>query len=1559
MRRDGVYSNYINLSVDTAAAVDNLDPCERATAHLDRYERPEGKLWIMARQARGCVTQRGGAVKANRRWSLTQGCDDLKFYCVDRAKNEPYSALPLRENIAECSGFIGKVCVPLARLPEGEEVEQWYPLVPKETSLSLRTALRVALCFNPSGKTRGRGDSFSMQLRRVPAQLSMTAATEITSASPVGPSRLRVQIPPSPIQSSVSIALKTGVVDYFIVVGPSDGCGSSECQENSLLLRYPAIDRSHFPLPTKIEWFCFPGGPEVVIQADRPQSKLFSFVLVGGDDGLCRSYVVCLTVYHRPKSSSPSKRRENEWHATCVSFLTRVPLIEELKGCLLGVAHAWLSAQASGGGVEKFAAEECIADLCNRVLIPIRGVFGVRFSIQQLPISLVLPAYVSIYSNHSRPSSTKHPSQPGKFSPTKSPSTNFVNIQQGFQPLVYSLAPIFQLFDVKTIIHLVSLVLCEYRILIHSTQFSLLCPFAEGLCALIYPFRWQHPYVPILPRVLSEYLQAPLPYILGVHTSWLPELLENGRPEHLVIVDIDRGTIQLQESTGPMLPSKLTKGLHQRIRKIIHPQLFDDIGGDDMIAVQESEIPADVSTHDVVKWDSQIEQQVRVEFVCFLAAMLMGYRDCLFFVNQKLPVFNKRRYFSTCANDNEVVPFVSKLFCTQAFQGFLENHSSAELSVFHSIYLTFSRGKDMEWPSSMPPMPISSHAAASSTDSAALGQGVRARSGVITPVYTMPPAKGSQNCVIAPNSQDAMEESEVLNTPKEDNVASIGEKVEALLDKLSSSMTDPFALNPAELESYSTRSPNHVCDYKQVAEDIGVDPRILEDNSDLFQNPHQVNQNQDMHGASTSHNGMVGGSNVRNLSTEEERIEQVLHKCLTSVFASDDMITPEDIRYVEMNSASTNGVASAGGSTWYNPKGSGNCIGESGFQILSRLSSTLMDQCAIHEDFTNARGMLQVAFQYYHFIEDKHSGVGFAKKEYLVTPLRLRPICRSLDMWQHAFSREIDAAIQADPTISDESNPNSVADEVFFSIIGSLVYDMLTMEVPLPKVHTFVSVMCSTYQKGRDLLDTLKQLVENVHRALEMSKDVIKAPAEKVPVAVLPVTGVPVSSEASVPMVGKDSPAISRQYDLDTVIRRKMSTNDVQFVPLRSPSSRSFGARANNTVRADIADSSMSSYRRRAASASFPSVVLSSQSTPILSMAIYQGRVACGQADSNISVVETSYPDKRVKLDGHTDSVVAVQLRGNTLISGSRDHTLRAWDLHATPKKRPLFSFFSHGSSQSANGEPTGEVDGASVSKKSQVWKGHTAPISCLEMGRQLSTDRSIICSGSDDGTIRLWDTTRANSVALLGNGKGAVSCLRFLALYDFLVSGCREYSLKVWDLSVSKLKTNIQAHRGSIRDIQITGDRLVTASDDRIVKVWDAHFRAGQSYVHALRDHGGPVQCVSLGGPADPNICTGSSDGIVRVWDLRYVDKGPRLTLSGHIGPVTCLQRDFTKLVSGSEDGSLRVWDMHSGVCIKEVKAHLSGVTCIALRDSFVYSGSWDGSLRLWDIDAANGSSR
>lgn len=50
---------------------------------------------------------------------------------------------------------------------------------------------------------------------------------------------------------------------------------------------------------------------------------------------------------------------------------------------------------------------------------------------------------------------------------------------------------------------------------------------AESVSALIFPFQWQHVYVPILPASLIHFLDAPVPFVMGLHhTTDIQQLLE-------------------------------------------------------------------------------------------------------------------------------------------------------------------------------------------------------------------------------------------------------------------------------------------------------------------------------------------------------------------------------------------------------------------------------------------------------------------------------------------------------------------------------------------------------------------------------------------------------------------------------------------------------------------------------------------------------------------------------------------------------------------------------------------------------------------------------------------------------------------------------------------------------------------------------------------------------------------------------------------------------------------------------------------------------------------------
>ncbi len=58
------------------------------------------------------------------------------------------------------------------------------------------------------------------------------------------------------------------------------------------------------------------------------------------------------------------------------------------------------------------------------------------------------------------------------------------------------------------------------RVLFVSNQYTLLTVACETVVSLLYPFYWHHVYIPILPVTLIDFLQAPTPFIMGMHSSY-------------------------------------------------------------------------------------------------------------------------------------------------------------------------------------------------------------------------------------------------------------------------------------------------------------------------------------------------------------------------------------------------------------------------------------------------------------------------------------------------------------------------------------------------------------------------------------------------------------------------------------------------------------------------------------------------------------------------------------------------------------------------------------------------------------------------------------------------------------------------------------------------------------------------------------------------------------------------------------------------------------------------------------------------------------------------------
>lgn len=113
----------------------------------------------------------------------------------------------------------------------------------------------------------------------------------------------------------------------------------------------------------------------------------------------------------------------------------------------------------------------------------------------------------------------------------------------------------------------------------------------------------------------------------------------------------------------------------------------------------------------------------------------------------------------------------------------------------------------------------------------------------------------------------------------------------------------------------------------------------------------------------------------------------------------------------------------------------------------------------------------------------------------------------------------------------------------------------------------------------------------------------------------------------------------------------------------------------------------------------------------------------------------------------------------------------------------------------------------------------------------------------------------------------------------------------------------------------------LITGSRDMSLKVWQL---AGGKLSQVLVGHTDHVTCVAVAVIDKSIVVSGSRDANLIVWDI---NTGSDLhTLVGHLGYVTCvrLSGDGTLAASGSEDKSLIVWDTKKGTSLSSIMLHV-----------------------------------
>ena len=326
---------------------------------------------------------------------------------------------------------------------------------------------------------------------------------------------------------------------------------------------------------------------------------------------------------------------------------------------------------------------------------------------------------------------------------------------------------------------------------------------------------------------------------------------------------------------------------------------------------------------------------------------------------------------------------------------------------------------------------------------------------------------------------------------------------------------------------------------------------------------------------------------------------------------------------------------------------------------------------------------------------------------------------------------------------------------------------------------------------------------------------------------------------------------------------------------------------------------------------------------------------------------------------GHSGgiNVVAISPDGKTVLSGSRDNTLKLWDistgqtLHTFEGHRDFVNavtFLPDGKTAiSGSDDNTLKLWDLSSGKALGCFVGHSDSVTKVV----ISPDGKTVLSGSRDNTLRLWDLLSGRALHTLDGHSGRIYAVSISPDSKTAISGSQDNTVKLWDLSNGKVLRNFEGHSSWVFSVAISpnGKTAISGSSDNTLKLWDLY---SGKMLQSFEGHSATVTAIAIS-PDGKTALSSSDDRTLIHWDL---SNGKALhTLEGHSGWVfvVAINPDGKTAVSGSSDKTLIHWDLSSGKALHIFRGHTGMVMAVAINPDgkTVVSGSDDNTLKLWDF--------
>jgi WD40 repeat protein len=289
-------------------------------------------------------------------------------------------------------------------------------------------------------------------------------------------------------------------------------------------------------------------------------------------------------------------------------------------------------------------------------------------------------------------------------------------------------------------------------------------------------------------------------------------------------------------------------------------------------------------------------------------------------------------------------------------------------------------------------------------------------------------------------------------------------------------------------------------------------------------------------------------------------------------------------------------------------------------------------------------------------------------------------------------------------------------------------------------------------------------------------------------------------------------------------------------------------------------------------------------------------------------------------LEGHTSWVYSVCTDGQRIVSGSYDKTVRIWSCHTRQLIRPIkvdYIVYAVALSKDRIAAAVGSDVYVETGDRIVLMKGHSRDVLTVAF----SSDGSLIASGSEDKTIRIWDAQAGKEIHRLIGHTDYVRSVAFSPDSLWIASASDDTTVRVSSSKTVKLT----GHRNWVRSVafSIDGSQIISGSDDRTIRIWAAprkplqittlHLsrRPASSRADRIQLDGHPSVLSTSRSPDGFLFSASTLEGNVSIWNA---DRERLWETKTSCHPIHLLRISETQLVLSTLDGSTSSWNLMNG---------------------------------------------